>query len=386
MSILMDGETVRETYEVERLLGEGAFAEVYRVRHRFMGRQAMKVFKSAGATLEETEASIAEAILLSHMRHPNIVEVFDANVLKAARGVFGYFTMTYVAGGTLERYWRSFGSEFIPVAQVVEIARQLCRGLAVAHAASPPIVHRDIKPQNILVGYSGDGLQVRLSDFGLAKAVNPLTLLVSAKGTLGFKPPESLDNQDSPAADIWAIGTTLYLLLTDQMPFPLLGDRDVADASRFLRPVRPPSIYNIGVDAGLESIVFRCLATAAADRYPHALELLRDLERWNPAAASAAGASRSSFAAKSSAISPPARDSRTDAQAQASEALEAAVDPAKLAFAADLMEEAMGKDATIRDRYESHVRLWRKGIMHVSTACFGKQGRAPAPRGSARNG
>ena len=94
--------------------------------------------------------------------------------------------MTYVAGGTLEAYWRSFGSNFVPVERAVEVIKQACRGLAVAHASSPPIVHRDIKPQNILVGYSGDGLHVRLSDFGLAKAVNPLTLLVSAKGTLGL--------------------------------------------------------------------------------------------------------------------------------------------------------------------------------------------------------
>ena len=380
MSILKEGETVRETYEVERLLGEGAFAEVYRVRHRFMGRQAMKVFKAVGATLKETEANIAEAILLSRMRHPNIVEVYDANVLKADKGVFGYFTMTYVAGGTLERYWRSFGAAFIPVDQVVEIAKQICRGLAVAHASSPPIVHRDIKPQNILVGYSGDGLQVRLSDFGLAKAVNPLTLLVSAKGTLGFKPSESLENHDSPAADIWAIGTTIYLLLTDQMPFPLLGDRDVADANRFLRPIRPPSIYNIAVDPGLESILFRCLATEAGDRYSSAVELLRDLEQWVPAA-SRKESSRSSFAAKSSAITPPARDSRADAQELVREALQAAVDPAKLSLAADLMEEAMGKDMAIRDRYECHVRLWRKGIMQVATACFGEKDRKPAQKG-----
>ncbi len=372
MSILQSGETVRETYEVERHLGEGAFAEVYRVRHRFMGRQAMKVFKAVGATLKETEDNIAEAILLSRMRHPNIVEVYDANVLKVDRGSYGYFTMTYVAGGTLERYWRSFGADLVPVAQVVEIAKQICRGLAVAHASSPPIVHRDIKPQNILVGYGGDGLHVRLSDFGLAKAVNPLTLLVSAKGTLGFKPPESLENHDSPAADIWAIGTTLYLLLTDQMPFPLLGDRDVADANRFLRPMRPASIYNISVDAGLESILFRCLASDPGDRYQSATELLNDLERWNADDAAGLGAARSTFTAKSSAIAPPHRDSGADAQSLACEALKAAVDPAKLAIAADLMEEAMGKDMTVRERYECHVRLWRKGIMHVSTASFGE--------------
>jgi serine/threonine-protein kinase len=370
MSILKEGEVIRDTYEVERLLGEGAFAEVYRVRHRFMGRQAMKVFKNAGATQKETEENIAEAILLSRIKHPNVVEVFDANVLKAKAGTFGYFTMTYVAGGTLERYWRSFGADFIPVADVVQMAKQICRGLSVAHSSSPPIVHRDIKPQNILVGFSGDGLQIRLSDFGLAKAVNPLTLLVSAKGTLGFKPPESLENQDSRASDIWAIGTTLYLLLTDQMPYPLLGDRDVGEATRFLRPVRPPSIYNIAVDAGLEAILFRCIASDPKDRYPHAMELLQDLERWNPQSLPAIDMSRSSFSAKSSAIAPSAADSQGDAGHMASEALQAAVNPAKLAFAADLMEEAMSKDPIIRERYEWQLRLWRKGVMHVSTASF----------------
>lgn len=370
MSILREGEVVRETYEVERLLGEGAFAEVYRVRHRFMGRQAMKVFKAAGIALKDIEADLAEAILLSRIKHPNIVEVFDANVLRGSIGTFGYFTMTHVAGGTLERYWRSFGADLMPVNQVVEVARQLCRGLAVAHAASPPIVHRDIKPQNILVGFGGEGLQVRVSDFGLAKAVNPLTLLVSAKGTLGFKPPESLKNQDSPAADIWAIGSTLYLLLTDQMPFPQLGDRDIEDASRFLRPIRPPSLYNIAVDPGLESILFRCLAADPNDRYSNALQLLQDLERWDPQSVTGTGSSRSSSEAKSTAIASPARPIQADASRMVSEAFQAALDPAKLSLAADLLEEAISDDPKMRDRYECQLRLWRKGVMHVATARF----------------
>lgn len=380
MSILKSGDTIRDTYEVERLLGEGAFAEVYRVRHRFMGRQAMKVFKAAGATIAEIEASLAEAILLSRMKHPNIVEVYDANVLRASDNSHGYFTMTYVPGGTLERYWRSFGADFVPTAQVVEIARQICRGLSVAHTSSPPIIHRDIKPQNILIGYGADGLHVRISDFGLAKSVNPLTMLASAKGTLGFKPPESLDNVDSAAADIWAIGTTLYLLLTDQMPFPLLGDRDVGDANRFLRPMRPARQYNIAVDPELEAILSRCMAPKAADRYANAQMLLADLEFWGAPEDSVGGANRSTFSAKSNAITPPSREAAVDVSALVAEALAAATNPAELAHAADLMEEAMGRDAEVRDRYETHVGLWRKGIMHVSTARFGKHQRGPRGR------
>jgi eukaryotic-like serine/threonine-protein kinase len=369
MRILSPGQFVRDTYEVERLLGEGAFAEVYRVKHRFMGRQAMKVFKAAGATQEDIERDMAEALLLSSLRHPNIVEVYDANVLETKKGNFGYFTMTFVPGGTLERYWRSFGNELMPAEQVVEIVRQVCRGLAVAHSSSPPIVHRDIKPQNVLVSFGGDGLHVRLSDFGLAKAVNPLTLVVSAKGTLGFKPPESLENVDSCAADIWALGTTLYLLLTDEMPFPMLSRRDIDDANRFLRPIRPLSIYNVNVDAGLESIIFRCLASSPADRYPDAKELLSDLERWepgyNPLGTSVSQSKRGSKTAIGE-HSP--RDLKEEAQNALKEAMQVAQNPSELMKAADLLEEAISKNPSLLERYESQLKLWRKGIMHVSTA------------------
>src|SRR5205823_7931133 len=84
--LLEEGQTVRDTYEVERFLGGGAFAEVYRVKHRFLGRQAMKVFKRVGMNLEEIHEMLGEAILLSRIGHPNIVRVFDANVLEAAQG------------------------------------------------------------------------------------------------------------------------------------------------------------------------------------------------------------------------------------------------------------------------------------------------------------
>lgn len=381
MSILKSGDSVRDTYEVERLLGEGAFAEVYRVKHRFMGRQAMKVFKTPGATLEEIERDIAEALLLSGIKHPNIVEVFDANVLETHSGQFGYFTMTYMPGGTLERYWRSFARDLMPVNQVIDIVKQASRGLAAAHAAEPPIVHRDIKPQNILVGFGSDGLSVRLSDFGLAKAVNPLTLLVSAKGTLGFKPPESLENVDSCAADIWAIGTTLYLLLTDEMPFPMLSDRDVEDANRFLRPIRPPSMYNVNIDSGLESIIFRCLAAKPSDRYKTATEFLADLEKWKPGyKPRGSSVSQSTGKGKTAITERSPHDLKGEAKKALREAMHIADDPAKLMSAADLLEEAISKDPTLRDRYETQLHLWRKGIMHVSTASFSESSRSPRGR------
>src|SRR5438876_9704409 len=152
MRLLEEGQTARDTYEVERFLGEGAFAEVYRVKHRFLGRQALKVLKAPGLNLADIERVLAEAVVLSKLGHPNIIRVFNADVTEIAGESYGYFTMEYVAGGSLQQFWRSFGARFVPVETVIDLARQICRGLAVAHREKPPIVHRDIKPQNVLVG------------------------------------------------------------------------------------------------------------------------------------------------------------------------------------------------------------------------------------------
>ena len=236
MPLLQEGQNIRGTYEVERFLGEGAFAEVYRVRHRFLGRQAMKVFKRTGLTAKETEELLGEAIMLSRIGHPNIVRVFNADVMEIDAGLCGFFTMEYVAGGTLDRYWRSFAGRFVPVEQTLDIIKQVCQGLMVAHSEQPPIIHRDIKPQNILVGYDATGVRVRISDFGLAKRVNPMTLLASAQGTLAFKAPEFLEKKDSTATDMWAVGTTMYLLLADQLPFPELDEEEFISGKRWTRP------------------------------------------------------------------------------------------------------------------------------------------------------
>jgi serine/threonine-protein kinase len=252
----------------------------------------------------------------------------------------------------------------MPVVEAVNIVRQVCAGIAVAHNEKPPIIHRDIKPQNILVGYDGAGLRVRVSDFGLAKQANPLTLLVSARGTLNFKPPEAFENQDSPSADVWAIGTTLYLLLTDTLPYPEQDNRDVADAGRFGRPLRPASVYNMAVDPGLDAIMSRCLATKPEDRYQSALQLLGDLARWHPGR----------FATKSSAISSdnakgsnsifgktPHSDAGV-ARRMIQDALAGSKNPGGLMRAADLLEEAINTAPELREQYGSQLKLWRRGV------------------------
>src|SRR5262249_12786095 len=159
---------------------------------------------------------------LSRLGHPNIIRVFDANTCDLECGLCGFFTMEYVSGGSLEQFRRSQGNRRTPVATTVEIMRQVCSGLAVAHGTSPPLIHRDIKPHNILVEQAETRLRIRLSDFGLARYANPLTLLASARGTLAYRAPEAIYDWGAMScrADIWAIGCTLYHLLTDEFPYP----------------------------------------------------------------------------------------------------------------------------------------------------------------------
>jgi serine/threonine protein kinase len=100
---------------------------------------------------------LGEAVLLCRLDHPNIIRVFDANVVTLHAQDFGFFTMEYIAGGSLDQFWRSFGTQFVPVPTAVDLIKQVCRGLSAAHGQSPPVIHRDIKPQNILIGYEVDG-------------------------------------------------------------------------------------------------------------------------------------------------------------------------------------------------------------------------------------
>jgi len=364
MRLLEDGQMIRDTYEVERFLGEGAFAEVYRVKHRFLGRQAMKVFKRVGMGLEEIHEMLGEAILLSRIGHPNIVRVFDANVLETPRGTCGYFTMENIPGGSLQKFWHSHGVQFVPIQTSVDLVKQVCRGIGLAHREKPPIIHRDIKPQNILVGYEADGLRARVSDFGLAKKVNPLTLLATAAGTLAFKPPEAFAEQkgDSCAGDVWAIGATLYMLLTDKLPVEMPANTNWGTKHLFDKPVIPPSEINPDVNKGLEQIVMQSLEKEAECRYPTAKELLDNLEQWKPdICGPSQKAKTSSRDPSKSAIGLPSPANEKEAHDLSQRAFNAR-QCGRLAEAADLMEEAFNKSPNLRTKFAHQVKLWRCGI------------------------
>jgi eukaryotic-like serine/threonine-protein kinase len=365
--LLNEGDVIRGSYTIERFLGEGAFAEVYRVKHRVLGRLAMKVFKLLG-TMDETQLALKEPILLSKIGHRNVIRVFDADIIETGEGTRGFFTMEYVAGGSLQDFWRGYGNEFVPIDVSVDIVKQVAQGLNVAHRDDPPIVHRDIKPQNILVGYDASGLRACVSDFGLAKQVNPLMLRASARGTLCFKSPETFVDpmSDSCAGDVWAVGVTLYLLLTDRFPFePPEGDCNNLDYRCFQNPLIPPSRLNIQVDARLDQILYRALAVKKDERYQNANELLDELESWRPRPISNLGETKENLSSENSKsiLGAPTPADEDKIREMVGQAIQLARQRSRLPEAADLMEQALNKWPALREEYEQQLKLWRAGVI-----------------------
>lgn len=366
MTLLVSGDRVSDTLVIDRSLGEGAFAEVHRVRHEYLGWQAMKLFKRV-ASKEETVRMLDEARLLSTLGHPNIVRVFDANTVRTPEGVRGFFTMEYVAGGSLERLAAAHKS-MVPRDLVAEVMTQIASGLAVAHDQDPPIVHRDVTMANVLVGYDGTGMRVRVSDFGLAKRADPFTHLASAQGTYAFMAPEVMRNQGySCASDVWSVGVIAYLLLTNRFPFHQGGEEFSSFSfGRFNRSLLPPSSYNDEVDAELDRIVLAMLELDPQNR-PATAQILGDAlrERAEARAAAAAGDSVTGPATSSAGSATVAgnRPPTQRARRLAEEALALARSPGELDRAADLMEEAVNLSPYLRDLHLSRLTLWRRGVM-----------------------
>jgi serine/threonine-protein kinase len=231
------------------------------------------------------------------------------------------------------------------------------------------VIHRDIKPQNILIGYDPSGLRVRICDFGLAKRVNPLTLAATAAGTVSFKAPEVFSDEkaDSTAADVWSVGVLLYLLLVDRFPYADAEGHAPRAGQRFMPPFDPPSRFNCMVDPVLDGIVERALALKPKARYQSAGEVLEALMAWQPAVkgqkSRAAQALASDSSTKTVLGNAATSQNAGEAQRMAKQALKMAQQASQLQNAADLMEEAFNKWPELRSRYVGKVKLWRCGVV-----------------------
>ncbi|WP_407560313.1 serine/threonine-protein kinase [Streptomyces sp. 184] len=345
--LLARGQRVHDGLVVDRRLGEGAFAEVYRVRHHVLGWQALKLFKH-GASLGANFSRLDEARILSTLGHPSIIRVFDAGTVDTTEGLRGYFTMEYVAGGSLERLVESHAG-IVPVPRVTAVLRQAADGLSVAHERRQPVVHRDLTLANVLVTYDESGLRVKVSDFGLARETDPVTRAASAQGTVAYMPPEVLirGRGYSAAGDVWALGTIVYYLLTNCFPYDAGDPVRAFSPERFEHPLRPPGDFNDDAGRELDGLVADMLRVDPAGRPPMREVAERALAPEQPA--------------EPRTTAPRAAEPSADELVRAALALSRV--PGRLADAADQLEEAVDRHPRLRERHLNRLTTWRRGVV-----------------------
>ncbi|HEY6650983.1 MAG TPA: Stk1 family PASTA domain-containing Ser/Thr kinase, partial [Actinomycetota bacterium] len=268
----MSDSVLGERYRVEARIGAGGMAEVYRGFDQVLDRTvAIKVLLPQFARDAGFVARFRrEAQAAARLNQPTIVGVFDTG----ADGDRQYIVMEFVEGRTLADFLTS--GRRPTLVQAVELTRKIAEALAAAHAQG--IVHRDIKPGNVMV--TRDGF-VKVMDFGIARMQTDVTApqTSSVIGTPTYLSPEQAQGQAVDArSDIYSLGCVLYELLAGRPPFT--GDTPVAIAYKQVNetPV-PPSAHNPEVPPQLDAVVMKCLAKNPANRYQSAEELAADLER-----------------------------------------------------------------------------------------------------------
>ncbi|KAB8157450.1 protein kinase [Streptomyces sp. 3MP-14] len=363
--LLTRGQRINEALVVDRGLGEGAFAQVYRVRHHILGWQALKLFRNL-ASREAASGMMDEARILSTLGHPNIIRVFDAGTVQTSAGRRGFITMEYVPGGSLERLVEAHEGA-VPVGKAVAVLHQAAEGLAVAHERSHPIVHRDLSLANVLVTYDESGLRAKVSDFGLAKETDPLTMAASAQGTVAYMPPEVLRHGRgySCAGDVWALGTIVYFLLTNHFPYD--GGDPVRSFSleRFRRALLPPSAFNDDVDPELDRLVGDMLCVDPDDRPATAREVARRAAALGTPAepAGARPGPPPSTPARPSPPEPPPPPSGEDVDARVRDLVALSREPGRLADAADRLAGLISEHPDLGDRHRARLTTWRRGVV-----------------------
>ena len=260
--------TILGRYRIERELGRGAQGRVYLAEDTLLARRVAIKTLRAGRDSKRAESLIAEARTISQLSHPNIVTLFDVLEDNGAHCV----VLEYVEGRTLEHMLQSEGR--MQPKRAIAIAVQTLQGLAFAHERG--IVHRDIKPGNILIDAAGTA---RIMDFGIAAAVG-YSDAQATWGTPRYMAPESFDNRDvARNADVFSVGMTLYEMLTGR---PAVEGRNVFEILHKIanESLQTPSTHNPEVDEGLDQIVMRALAKDPAARYADAGEMRIALEHY----------------------------------------------------------------------------------------------------------
>ena len=269
--MLSSGQVINGRYEIIKLIGEGGMANVYLAFDPILKRNvAVKILRGDLSNDEKfVKRFKREAISASSLAHPNIVEIYDVG---EENGNY-FIVMEYVDGVTLKTLIKKRGKMIL--AEALDITKQVASGLECAHASY--IIHRDIKPQNIMV--LDDGL-VKITDFGIAVASNSesLTQTNSVMGSVHYLPPEQANGTGSTIrSDIYSLGIMMFEMLTGKVPFK--GETAVEIAIKQLKePLPSLSMYRDDIPQSVENIILKACAKNPENRYANVTEMLYDLD------------------------------------------------------------------------------------------------------------
>ena len=269
--MIMKGQKISDRYQIIKSIGEGGMANVYLAYDTILDRNvAVKVLRGDLANDEKFVRRFQrEALSASSLSNPNIVEVYDVG---EDNGEY-YIVMEYVEGKHLKALLKKRGKLTVP--EVIDIALQITNGLSVAHDSY--IIHRDIKPQNILILENG---LIKITDFGIAVAMNAtqLTQTNSLMGSVHYLPPEQASGKGATLqSDIYSIGILMYELLTGKLPFR--GDNAVEIALKHLKEPMPSIRDELpDIPQSVENIILRATAKNPKNRYSDAREMHEDLK------------------------------------------------------------------------------------------------------------
>ncbi|MCR5791298.1 MAG: Stk1 family PASTA domain-containing Ser/Thr kinase [Lachnospiraceae bacterium] len=268
--MLVPGTILGDRYEIIELIGAGGMANVYKAVDRKLNREvAIKVLKDEYSSNKNFVSKFkAEAQAAAGLMHPNIVNVYDVG---DENGLY-YFVMELVDGITLKNYIEK--KIRLSVKEAVSIAIQVSMGIEAAH--NKGIIHRDIKPQNIIISRDG---KVKVADFGIARAATSDTITTHAMGSVHYTSPEQARGGYSDAkSDIYSIGISLFEMVTGRVPFD--GETTVSIAIKHIQEEMPsPRMYVPEIPISVEQIIFKCTQKNPDRRYLNISELVADLKR-----------------------------------------------------------------------------------------------------------
>src|ERR687889_911101 len=268
----MGRNLIDQRYELRTLVGSGGMADVYLAGDEILGREvALKLLKDRYAENEEfVERFRREAKSAAALSSPYIVPIFDRG--ETDDGTY-YITMEYLPGGTLKERIRAT-SALRPQA-AAEVALQVAEALQTAHVRG--VVHRDIKPRNILLA---DSDHVKVADFGIARAADATTISQTGDilGSAKYMSPEQAEGDEvGPVSDLYSLGVVLYEMLTGRVPFEVETPADVPIRHAVAPPPHPRKLDS-EVPEDLDAITMRLLATNPEDRYGSADKLIEELQ------------------------------------------------------------------------------------------------------------